>query len=85
MAKKIRSKEEIKKARRKRWLIVLLVIVAVIGLLHIADRVCCNLLVKYVKGFDAVDYSGTSRSLPVYNEEEGHYSFSSKEIGRAHV
>ena len=79
MAKKIRSKEEIKKARRKRWLIVLLVIVAVIGLLHIADRVCCNLLVKYVKGFDAVDYSGTSRSLPVYNEEEGHYSFSSKD------
>ena len=79
MAKKIRSKEEIKKARRKRWLIVLLVIVAVIGLLHIADRVCCNLLDKYVKGFDAVDYSGTSRSLPVYNEEEGHYSFSSKD------
>ncbi len=79
MAKKIRSKEEIKKARRKRWLIVLLVIVAVIGLMHIADRVCCNLLVKYIKDFEAVDYSGTSRSLPVYNEEEGHYSFSSKD------
>ena len=78
MAKKVRTKEEIKKARRKRWLAALLVIVAVIALIHIADRICCNSLVKYIGTFEPVDYAGTDRSMPVYDEAEGHYSFSSE-------
>ncbi len=79
MAKKVRTKEEIKKARRKRWLIVLVAVIVVIGGLHIADRLCCRSLIKYIETFDPVDYAGTSRSLPVYDEAAGHYSFSSED------
>ncbi len=78
MARKVRTKEEIKKARRKRWLIVLLVLVAAVGLLHLSDRICCGMLKKYIGSFDPVDYAGTDRSLPVFDEATGHYSFSSE-------
>ena len=78
MVRKVRTKEEIKKARRKRWLIVLLVLVAAVGLLHLSDRICCGMLKKYIGSFDPVDYAGTDRSLPVFDEATGHYSFSSE-------
>ena len=78
MARKVRTKEKIKKARRKRWLIVLLVLVAAVGLLHLSDRICCGMLKKYIGSFDPVDYAGTDRSLPVFDEATGHYSFSSE-------
>ncbi len=78
MAKKVRSKEEIKKARRKRWGIFFLVIVLLIAGMFIADKISNLSLRKYIKSFDPVDYTGVNRVLPVYDEKEGHYSFSSE-------
>ena len=76
MAKKVRTKEEIRKAARKRWLIALSVLLCIILLIFFIDRVFNQLLIRYVRSFEPVDYSGVERTLPEYDEELGHYCFS---------
>ena len=78
MARKIRTKEEIKKARRKRWGIFLLVLVFIFLGMFAADMIADMSVRKYIKSFDPVDYTGVDRTLPVFDEKEGHYSFSPK-------
>ena len=79
MAKRIRTKEERKKSRRIGLRIFFITILTVIALILGIDRFFNSRLIKYIKTFEPVDYTGVSRAIPEFDESLDHYSISSED------